>query len=133
MNTKLSTLVAIAVWFLAACGPTATPQAADPAAMAQEFYMALNAGDIEAAMALVSDDVQQQGDFPVPNKGAFRSLLETMIANGERQEISNLKVEGEKATYDWDLYSKDGVLVVSGVETLLVKDGLIVLFETHAR
>jgi hypothetical protein len=56
-----------------------------------------------------------------------------MIANGERQEISNLKVEGEKATYDWDLYSKDGVLVVSGVETLLVKDGLIVLFETHAR
>jgi hypothetical protein len=126
-------LFVILTQILAACGTAATPEPADPAVMAQEFYKALNGGNLEEAMALVSDDIKQQGDLPITDKESFQSLLQTMIDSGERTEISNLKVEGDQATYDWELYSKDGVLVVRGVETLHVKDGLIVLFETHAR
>jgi hypothetical protein len=133
MNTRHFVLTVIAALFVGACGTAASPERADPAMMAQGFYEALNSGDLEAAMALVSAEVKQEGDFPVPDRETFRSLLQTMINNGERQEISNLRVEGDTATYDWELYSKDGALVVRGVETLHVKDGLIVLFETHAR
>jgi hypothetical protein len=135
MNTKriFFFLLVLLAQVLAACGTAATPEPADPAAMAQEFYRALNAGNLEAAMALVSDNIKQQGDLPITDKESFQSLLQTMIDSGERTEISNLKVEGDQATYDWELYSKDGVLVVRGVETLHVKNGLIVLFETHAR
>ncbi len=133
MNTKHLILGLIAVLLLAACGIAATPEPVDPAVMAQEFYKALNEGNIEAAMALVSDNIKQQGDLPITDKESFRSLLQTMIDSGERTEISNLKVDGDTATYDWELYSKDGVLVVRGVETLHLKDGMITLFETHAR
>jgi hypothetical protein len=135
MNTKriFFFLLVLLAQVLAACGTAATPEPAGPAEMAQEFYKALNAGNIKAAMALVSDDIKQQGDLPITDKESFQSLLQTMIDGGDRTEISNLNVEGDKVTYDWALYSQDGDLVVSGVETLHVKDGLIVLFETHAR
>jgi hypothetical protein len=138
MNTKriLLFVTLCVAQVLTACGttaPTITPEPVDPAAIAQEFYQALNDGDLEAAMALVADDIRQQGDLPITDKESFRSLLQTMIDSGERTEISNLKVEGDQATYDWELYSKDGVLVVRGVETLQLQDGLIILFETHAR
>lgn len=135
MKTKYYLFVSFVILaqVLAACGTAATPEPVDPAAMAQEFYKALNDGDIEAAMALVSDNIKQQGDMPIADKESFRSLLQGMIDSGERTEISNLKIEGDQVTYDWELYSKDGVLLVRGVETLQVKNGLIILFETHAR
>jgi hypothetical protein len=131
MNTKHLILGLLAALLLAACGSAATPEPVDPAMMAQEFYKALNAGNIEEAMALVSDDIKQQGDLPITDKESFRALLQGIIDSGERTEISKLKAEGDKATYDWELYSKDGVLVVRGVETLQVKDGLIILFESY--
>jgi ketosteroid isomerase-like protein len=114
---------------------TAPPQAqesADPSAIAQEFYSAVNAGDIEAAMALVAEDVKCQGGCYLNGKEAFRSYIlgSIKLARGGHVELSDLQVEGDNVTYYWKAYNKDGNLSASGVEALQIKDGLIILMET---
>jgi ketosteroid isomerase-like protein len=44
----------------------------DPSAIAQNFYQALNAGDLEAAMTLVADDVKCRGECYFTGKDLFR-------------------------------------------------------------
>jgi hypothetical protein len=53
-----------------------------------------------------------------------------LIARGGNVEISDLKVEGDRVTYNWEAYSEDGFFQARGVETLQIKDGLIVLVES---
>ena len=140
MNTKrlLSTVMLLLVTaslLLAACAPAApaTPAAADPTAIAQEFYKATNAGDIEAAMALVAEDVKCRGGCYLTGKEAFRSFIQGSInlGRGGHVELSDLQVEGDKVTYYWKAYNKDGNLSASGVEALQIRDGLIILMETN--
>ena len=130
MNAKHLILVLIAALFLAACGTAAKAEPADPAAVAQEFWGTVNAGDLEAAMALVSDDFKAHVDEDTSDKEAMRASTQSFIDEGLRTEISNLKVEGDTVTYDWVNYRKDGSVEWSGVDTLHIKDGLIVLMET---
>jgi len=148
MNTKhlLFILLVILAQALAACGtatpaasaseptiaPTAMPELANPSAIAQDFYKATNNGDIEAAMALVAEDVQCRGGCYLTGKESFRSWIQGGINSGGRVEISDLKVEGDKVTYNWTAYNKDGVYVAEGVETLQIKDGQIILMESQA-
>ena len=150
MNTKdtLFILCVILAQALAACGttaptapaseptaappvPTATPEPVDPAAIAQEFYKATNAGDLEAAMALVAEDVKCRGGCYLTGKEAFRSYIlgSINLGNGGQVELSDLQVEGDKVTYRWEAYNKDGSFVASGVEALQIQDGKIILME----
>jgi hypothetical protein len=113
--------------------PTATPEPVDPAAIAQEFYKATNAGNLDAAMALVAEDVQCRGGCYITGKQSFQTWIQGSINRGGRVEISDLKVEGDKVTYNWEAFSEDGFFQARGVETLQIKDGLIVLMESIAQ
>jgi len=151
MNTKriLFILFVILSQALAACGsafplpptlvpvtgptsvPTTIPEAADPAAIAQNFYKAINAGDIEAAMAFVAEDVKCRVGCYLTGKESFRSFIQGSINVGGRVELSDLRVEGQKVSYNWTAYNKDGVPVALGMETLQMKNGQIILMETR--
>ena len=113
--------------------PTATPGPVDPAAIAQSFYQAYNAGDLEALMALVAEDVKCRSGCYLIGKDRFRLYIQTDLNKGLQAEISELKVEGDKVTYRVDIYSNAGFLQISGVETLHIKDGLIILIEGVAQ
>lgn len=109
--------------------PTATPVPANPADIAQSFYQAYNAGDLEALMALVAEDVKCRGGCYITGKDRYRLYIQADLNKGLQAEISELIVEEDKVTYRVDIYSNAGFLEISGVETLQIKDGLIILFE----
>jgi ketosteroid isomerase-like protein len=101
--------------------------------IAQEFYQAINAGDIDAAMALVASDVQCRGGCYINGKDSFRAYIMSDTINSNRFELSDLKADQDKVTYDWKVYSKEGLFLASGTEILHIKDGLIVLMEDIAQ
>jgi ketosteroid isomerase-like protein len=101
----------------------------DPASIAQYFYKAINTGDLEAAMALVADDIQCRGDCYINGISSFRSFIQASINTG-LTEISDLQVEGDTVTYNWTGLSKAGFVQARGVETLQIKDGKIILMES---
>jgi|GEM_PF-1724151 len=113
--------------------PTATPEPADPAAIAQDFYKAVNEGNLDAAMALVAEDIKCRGGCYLTGKDRFRFYLQGSINVGGRTEISDLKVEGDQVTYTWEAYSDAGFFQARGVETLQIEDGLIILIESVAQ
>lgn len=135
--------------FLAACGsaalatpasnpiiaPTSAPanvlEATDPALVAQNFYAALNAGDVETAMTLVAEDVKCRGECYLDGKESFRFLMQGTVNKGGRMEVKDLQVNGEQVSYAWIAYNIDDVPVASGMETLQIENGLIVLMETQ--
>ncbi|MCI0553315.1 MAG: nuclear transport factor 2 family protein [Anaerolineae bacterium] len=147
MNTKsiLFILFVIVAQALAACGtaapvaeqptiapppaPTATPIPADPAAIAQSFWLAVNEGDIEAAMVLVAEDVKCRGTCYLTGKESFRSLIQGTINSGARTEISDLKVERDMVTYNWTFYNVNGAVTAGGTDAMQIKDGKIILIE----
>jgi ketosteroid isomerase-like protein len=114
-------------------GTERTEKSSDPAAIAQNFYQAINAGDIEAAMILVADDVKCRGECYFTGKDLFRAYIQSGISRGDRIDISDLKVEGDKVTYNWRGYSKAGFFQAGGTESLQIKDGLIALLEGMAQ
>ena len=131
MNTKriLFILFVMLAQVLAACGAPATPEPADPAAIAQNFYKALNDGDIEAVMAFVAEDVKCRGGCYLTGKDRYRLYIQADIDRGWRYEIKDLKVEGDRVTYTVDVYSNAGLFQITLVETLQIKDGLIILIQ----
>jgi hypothetical protein len=108
---------------------TATPEPIDPAAIAQSFYQAYNEGDLEALMALVAEDIKVRGQTYLTGKDRFGFNMQADIDLGFQAEISDLKVEGDRVTYNVTVYNNAGSVLIRGVETLQVKDGLIILFE----
>jgi DNA-binding beta-propeller fold protein YncE len=104
----------------------------DPAAIAQTFYQAINEGNLDSAMALVADNVQCRGECYLNGIQSFRFYIEGSMKQGGRTDIDNLVVEGDKVTYDWAYYSEAGFFQASGVETLQIQDGKIVLMESTA-
>jgi ketosteroid isomerase-like protein len=103
----------------------------DPAAIAQEFYEATNAGNLEAAMALVAEDIKCRGGCYLTGKEAFRSYIQggIKLSNGGWVELSGLQVEGDQVSYRWEAYNRDGNLSASGNEVLQIREGKIVLVE----
>ena len=104
---------------------------ADLAAIAQDFYKAVNEGDIEAAMALVAENAQCRGNCYLNGKGSFQSFIQGGINAGGKVEISDLKVEEDKITYNWTAYSDAGFFQARGVETLQIKDGKIIFMQSE--
>jgi ketosteroid isomerase-like protein len=100
----------------------------------QSFYQALDDGDLEAAMALLADDVKFRGVPYITGKDAARRYLQGIIDDeGWRQEISDLKVEGDTVTYNWTVYNPNGVVSARGVEVMHIKNGKIILIESEAQ
>ncbi len=109
----------------------ATSEPVDAATVARSFYEAANAGDIEAAMALVAENVKCRGACYITGKESFRSYIQGSINMGGRVELSDLQVDGEKVSYNWKAYNTDDIPVALGMETLQIENGLIVLMETQ--
>jgi len=150
MNTKryLFVLFVILAQALAACGspatatevpsqptlaPTAIPESVgpDPIIVIQDFYAALNANDVDTAMALVAEDAHWRGIPTLTGKDRVRDYLQGGIDAGYTTEISDLRATKGRVTFTSEAF-KDGVVQVSGEETYTVENGLITAFESYA-
>ena len=112
--------------------PTVTPTPAppDPAEIVQSFWAAMEAGDVDAAMAFIADNVSCRGSCYFSGKETFRSLLQGMINSGSITEISIVKVEGDTVTYNYKVYS-NGIEIEENIEgeSMQVQDGKIIHWE----
>ncbi len=113
--------------------PTAAPEPADLTTITQNFYQALNDGDLDAAMELVAMDVQCRGECYFTGKDLFRAFMQAATNRGDQFELSDLKEEGNTVSYNWKAYSKAGFFQAAGTESLQFRDGLIVLMESVAQ
>ena len=132
MNIKskyLFLFVSLAM-ILTACGAPA-PAAADPVTIAQGFWDAVIAKDIDAAMAFVADDVVTDG-LPAhfTNKADFSAFMVSAEKNGTTLEITDLKLASEDTvTYTMKVDLRGNTEPFSGLGKLQVKDGKIVYIE----
>lgn len=149
MNTKrlLFILFVILAQILAACGtaapaaptseptiapppaPTATPEPADPAEVVQGFWAAMEAKDIEAAMAFVAEDAKCRGACYFSGTNSFNAYLQGRINAGLVTQISDVKVEGDTVTYLYKVF-RNGIEVEENAEgeSMQVLDGKIILW-----
>jgi hypothetical protein len=111
-------------------GPTAAP--ADPGSVVQAFWAAMAAEDVDAAMALVSDDFKCRGSCYFSGPGPLRAYLQGYINSGNVTTISELMVEGDQVTYAWSIV-RNGVPTSQGIgqESMLVQDGRIVFWDNR--
>ncbi len=114
MKTRFLTLLMLSLMLLilAACAvpaaapppPTATPEpppAPDPTTIVQALADALNAGDLDATMALIADDAVFQMDFydeTLIGADQFRALFGELIAGHFRIEALPQEVDGGTVT-----------------------------------
>lgn len=101
--------------------------------IAQKHYEAINAGNLEAAMEFVSDDVKCRGTCYLNSKESYQSLVQAFIQGGARTEISDLLVDGDKVTYNWTGYNVNGAVSAGGTEFMQIQDGRIILIESDIR
>ena len=134
MNTKIKYLFLFVLLasLLTACGAPAS-KAADPVTIAQGFWDAINAKNVDAAMAFVADDIVTTG-FPehYTNKADFRDFWLFSVKNGDINEITDLKLISEDTvTFNIKIYARGNTEAVDTLGILKVKDGKIVYMETQ--
>jgi hypothetical protein len=129
MKTKNISLFLILASLLMACGAPA-PTAAEPVAITQGYWDALNAKNIDGAMALVADDVQiSGGPDGVSVKAGLSTFLSSETKRGVTFEISDLKMaSGDTVTFNLEVY-ENGALLTSGAGEFQVKDGKIIVMK----
>ena len=101
--------------------------------IAQKHYEAINSGNLEAAMALVAEDVKCRGTCYLNGKESYQSLVQAFINIGGRTELSDLIVDGDKVTYNWTGYNQNGAVAAGGTEFMQIRDGRIILIESDIR
>ena len=108
--------------------PTSTPTP-DPAAVVQSFWNAMEAKDVQAAMALVADDAKCRGACYFSGPDSFNAYLQGIIKAGLTTEIGDLKVEGDTVTYLYKVL-RNGVVVEDSAEgeSMQILDGKIILW-----
>ena len=130
MKTKGICLFLLLAMILTACGAPA-PTAADPVTIAQGFWDAIQAKNVDAAMAFVADDIVTDG-LPAhfTNKADFSAFMVSGEKDGSIFEITDLKLASEDTvTYTMKLYLRGNTEAFSGLGKLQVKDGKIVYIE----
>lgn len=148
MNIKAILFMMITVALvLTACGitppaaastPTVVPTpTADPlqaAKVVQAFWDALEAGDLEAAIAYIGDDAVCSGFCYFKGKDRFESYLQGYLTGGYSTTISDVRNVGGIVTYSWAVY-RNGNFVRSGDndEVMHVEGGKIVYWENMHR
>jgi ketosteroid isomerase-like protein len=132
MKTLLIAILVIVLAMMAgACGPTQTPTATpttDPAAVVTAYYVAVNAKDLDAAMALVADDAT----FTVlglaagvkTGKTEIRAWLQGVVDHGNTFEVSNFQVTGDTVTFSAKVLLGSRQ-VASAMSTAIVQKGHI--------
>jgi ketosteroid isomerase-like protein len=107
---------------------TPTPEPPDSAEVVQNFWDAMKAQDVNAAMAFIADNALCRGYCYFSGKETFRSVLQGMVNSGNITEISIVKVEGDTVTYNYKVY-RNGFVVEDNAdegETMQVQDGKII-------
>ena len=132
MKTKIKYLFLFVLLasILMACGVPA-PTGSDPVIIAQGFWEAIHAKNVDAAMAFVADDVVTDG-LPThfTNKADFNTFMVSVVKDGKTFEITDLKlVSDDTATYTLKLYLGDNTESVNGLAKLQVEDGKIIYIE----
>ncbi len=128
MRTRLLVIVVLAL--MLALPGTLLAQAADPEAVARSAYEALNAGDVEAALALYTDDaVLSLGAFgSFSGKEELRGSFENEVAKHATWELSDFQVEGDTVTFT-SRYTNDDLqaigITLEGTEVITIRDGRI--------
>jgi ketosteroid isomerase-like protein len=80
-----------------ACG--ATQPITDPASVIEVFYEALNAGDVDGAMAFVADDALFVVGGVFKGKAQIREFVQGGVDRHAQYELTNLQAEGDTATW----------------------------------
>jgi ketosteroid isomerase-like protein len=101
--------------------------------IARKHYEAINTGNLDAAMALVAEDVKCRGTCYLNGKTSYQTLVQAFINTGGRTELSDLAVDGDKVTYNWTGYNVNGAVSAGGTEFMQIKDGKILLIESDIR
>ena len=97
----------------------------------QQHYALMNAGDLQASMSFVDEDVKCRGACYLTGKAAYQFYVQGLIHNGGRTELRDFTVDGDKVTYHWARYNKNGFdVVISGITLMQFKDGKIILIES---
>lgn len=108
-------------------------QDTDPAAVLAALEETLNAGDVDAAMALLTDDVvytsRMLGKESVYSGAAeVRVLFEELVAGDFQIQIEIVQVEGDTVTtktLTWGAGMPPGVAPLEAGETYVLQDGKI--------
>ena len=132
MNTKSRYLflILLLAFSLTACGAPA-PAPVDPAAIVQGFWDAINAKNIDAAMAFLADDVQiSGGPTSLMDKAKLSAFLSSETKRGVTFEISDLKaISSDTVTFNQKVYD-NGTQLANGPGKFQVNnDGEIVVMK----
>ncbi len=137
MRLWKGSLVAVLLTLLLAVQPAAA--ATDPATAVQQFISAYNAGDANAALAVVAEAIHHKRDFPpleVNGKAAFRSqVIEPGIAGHTHAEPGSVQVVGNTVTGHARVTNDflRGIGVVAEADsTFVVENGLVVSWEIRS-
>lgn len=130
MKTRLITMMALII--MLALPVSLYAQQTDPAAVFTTLADALNAGDVDAALALVADDAVltfPDMGYVFTGKEEIRGWYEGLVAQNLHIEPSNLRVDGDKVTWSnqvWlDDYRALGIAPLGFTGEGVVQDGKI--------
>lgn len=129
-KSKYMFLFVLLASILTACGAPA-PSVSDPVTIAQGFWDAIQAQNVDAAMAFVADDIVTDG-LPAhfTNKADFSAFMVSGEKDGSIFEITDLKLASEDTvTYTMKVDLRGNIEPFSGLGKLQVKDGKIVYIE----
>ena len=96
----------------------------EPVAVIEAFYEALNEGDLDTAMSFVADDATFIRSAAYRGKADIRDFYQESLDLGFQAELSDLRADGDKASWMEKLTIGGGRFEVQ-LEAI-VRDGLIV-------
>lgn len=109
MKRCLAFMVLFAAFLLAGCQSTTSTRPTDPAAVMDAYTAAINAHDVEAALAYVADDAvynRPTGQFT--GKEQIRGFIESLIARNVRVElVGERQVQGDRVTWTSRVFLSD--------------------------
>ena len=121
----------------------ALAQGQNPIAVARAFDAAMNAHDVDSALALFTDNAtvhdvdQPPGMTDYAGKAQIREWLAFLAPEENfRIESSNYQANGNVVTYDWNVYTKVlegiGLAPEEGSSTATVQDGKILSYNVSS-
>ena len=136
MKLKLIYIALVAAFLLgsSACKSTSagtSPKAAGPDEIVQGFYQAMNNGDLETALTFIADDIECRGSCYITGKDSFQTFIQGNIDHNDQFEISDLRIDGDKVTFNYIIHRENSVLA-RGVDSVMrIQDGKIFYFEIN--
>ena len=126
MKTYLISFLALTLaLILAACGGGGASGGSDPSAVIEALETAWNAKDVDAAMALFTDDAEEtNGLGTFTGKDAIRGVYENVM-NDFSMDCKNYQVNGNTVSYECILTMYDGSATTGERYDSVVENGKI--------